>query len=145
MSNLFVWLYERGECWIDLVYDLNIKLRPTSNIIRFRGCSLLNSIIDRYRLSYCYSSSDLVSHAGAIADCLVGELKLAQYFLTILSTSDEYKRRVKLPSMKKKILPGDQQRNCSAVSETKTGRKKQVPDHTQVCALIYDTWAIWGG
>ncbi|KAL8119411.1 hypothetical protein AgCh_016798 [Apium graveolens] len=43
---------------------------------------------------------------GAIADSLVGELKLAQYFLAILSTSEEYKKWVKLPRIKTKILTG---------------------------------------
>lgn len=68
---------------------------------------------------------------GAIADCLVGELKLAEYFLAILSTSDEYKKWVKLPSIKTKILKGDQRGKCSTVCEVKMGPKKQVPDHTQ--------------
>lgn len=77
-----------------------------------------------------------VPDAGAIADCLVGELKLAEYFLAILSTSDEYKKWVKLPSIKTNILKGDQRGKCCTVSEVKMGPKKQVPDHTQVCALI---------
>ncbi|XP_074382439.1 DAR GTPase 2, mitochondrial isoform X2 [Apium graveolens] len=68
---------------------------------------------------------------GAIADSLVGELKLAQYFLAILSTSEEYKKWVKLPRIKTKILTGDQQGNYSTVSEGKMGPKKHVPDHTQ--------------
>lgn len=68
---------------------------------------------------------------GAIADCLVGELELAEYFLAILSTSDEYKKWVKLPSIKTKILKGDLRGKCSTVSEVKMGPKKQVSDHTQ--------------
>lgn len=83
-----------------------------------------------------------VPDTGAIADCLVGELKLAQLFLAILSTSDEYKKWVKLPSIKTKILTGDQRGKCSTVSEVKMGPKKQVPDHTQVCAIIKDTQSI---
>ncbi|KAI8025718.1 hypothetical protein LOK49_LG02G00995 [Camellia lanceoleosa] len=37
-----------------------------------------------------------ISAAGAINDCLIGEAKLAHYFLAVLNLSDEYKQWSKL-------------------------------------------------
>lgn len=73
------------------------------------------------------------SYAGAIADCLVGELELAQYFLAILNLNDEYKKWAKLPAIESKSFLGDQMRECSSGSEIDMRRKKQISsDHTQV-------------
>ncbi|KAK2976745.1 hypothetical protein RJ640_024152 [Escallonia rubra] len=66
---------------------------------------------------------------GVIADSLVGESELAQYFLTILNLSDEYKEWEKLSTSESEGLLLDQKRGGS---ELKGSRKRQNPaDHTQ--------------
>ncbi|XP_060174112.1 DAR GTPase 2, mitochondrial isoform X2 [Lycium barbarum] len=58
---------------------------------------------------------------GAIKDCLVGEVELAEYFLSIFNSCDEYKKWVKLS------LSG-----ADDVSELERRQKRQyLTDHTQ--------------
>nr|XP_009791131.1 PREDICTED: mitochondrial GTPase 1-like isoform X1 [Nicotiana sylvestris] len=59
---------------------------------------------------------------GAIRDCLVGEVELAEYFLSIFNLSDEYKKWAKLS------LSG-----ADDSSELERRQKRQyLTDHTQV-------------
>lgn len=72
-------------------------------------------------------------NVGAIRDCLVGVKELAQYFLAILDSSDEYKKWAKccINENDKSIL--HHKANHSGGSETQIKRKRQYPtDHTQV-------------
>lgn len=73
------------------------------------------------------------STAGAIKDCLVGEKELAQYFLSILNRSDEYKKWEKLSTEENEISTIDQRVGCLGSSELDSRQKRQYPtDHTQV-------------
>lgn len=66
-----------------------------------------------------------ILHAGAIRDCLVGELDLAEYFLSMFNLSDEYKKWAKL------LLSG-----ADDSSELERRQKRQyLTDHTQVSSL----------
>lgn len=63
-----------------------------------------------------------ILNAGAIKDCLVGEVELAEYFLSIFNLSDEYKKWAKLS------LSG-----ADDSSELERRQKRQyLTDHTQV-------------
>ncbi|XP_010662217.1 DAR GTPase 2, mitochondrial isoform X2 [Vitis vinifera] len=69
---------------------------------------------------------------GAIKDCLVGEKELAQYFLSILNRSDEYKKWEKLSAEENEISTIDQRVGCLGSSELDSRQKRQYPtDHTQ--------------
>uniref|UniRef100_A0A2P2KIU4 Mitochondrial ribosome-associated GTPase 1 isoform X1 n=1 Tax=Rhizophora mucronata TaxID=61149 RepID=A0A2P2KIU4_RHIMU len=65
-------------------------------------------------------------------DCLVEKQKLARYFLSILSSSDEYKKWVKLYTYGNSQSFMDQKIEHSSGSEYTTKQKRQnVTDHTQ--------------
>ena len=67
---------------------------------------------------------------------LVGEQELAQYFLTILNLSDEYKNWLKLYHNEDESTSADCKAECSAGSEMDVKRRKQYStDHTQVLVL----------
>ncbi|PHT33103.1 hypothetical protein CQW23_29440 [Capsicum baccatum] len=63
-----------------------------------------------------------ISAAGAIKDCLVGEVELAEYFLSIFNLSDEYKKWVKLS------LSGAD--DCSELERRQ--KRQYLTDHTEV-------------
>ncbi|KAL6320930.1 hypothetical protein AAG906_010739 [Vitis piasezkii] len=68
----------------------------------------------------------------SIKDCLVGEKELAQYFLSILNRSDEYKKWEKLSTEENEISTIDQRVGCLGSSELDSRQKRQYPtDHTQ--------------
>lgn len=62
---------------------------------------------------------------GAIQDCLVGEIELAQYFLAILNLSDEYKKWAKLCAIEKEML-------TAANDGIDSEKTQHLTDHTQV-------------
>lgn len=69
---------------------------------------------------------------GAVHDCLVGEKKLAHYYLSILNLSDEYKKWAKLTINENDSSLVDQVLGCSGGSKVDATRVKQYPtDHTQ--------------
>lgn len=67
----------------------------------------------------------VILNAGAIKDCLVGEVELAEYFLSIFNLSDEYKKWVKLS------LSGAD--DCSELERRQ--KRQYLTDHTQVNRL----------
>ncbi|XP_022864200.1 DAR GTPase 2, mitochondrial isoform X2 [Olea europaea var. sylvestris] len=70
--------------------------------------------------------------AGAIRDCVVGEIELAQYFLSILSLSDEYKKWGKLVVVENGRASINQGASILASSESGKRQDRQYPtDHTQ--------------
>lgn len=72
-------------------------------------------------------------HAGTIQDCFGGEKELAQYFLSILNRSDEYKMWAKLSNCENERSFADHNIECATSSEMGLKRKRQYPiDHTQV-------------
>ncbi|KAL2478270.1 DAR GTPase 2 [Forsythia ovata] len=69
---------------------------------------------------------------GAIRDCVVGEIELAQYFLSILSLSDEYKKWGKLSFVEHGQASTNQGASILASSELGKKQDRQYPtDHTQ--------------
>ncbi|KAK3035473.1 hypothetical protein RJ639_034443 [Escallonia herrerae] len=66
---------------------------------------------------------------GVIADSLVGESELAEYFLTILNLSDEYKDWEKLSTSESEGLLLDQKRGGSELKGS--GKRQNLTDHTQ--------------
>ncbi|KAL2460997.1 DAR GTPase 2 [Abeliophyllum distichum] len=69
---------------------------------------------------------------GAIRDCVVGEIELAQYFLSILSLSDEYKKWGKLLFLEHGQASTNQGASILASSEFGKRQDRQYPtDHTQ--------------
>ncbi|CAA3023642.1 DAR GTPase 2, mitochondrial [Olea europaea subsp. europaea] len=69
---------------------------------------------------------------GAIRDCVVGEIELAQYFLSILSLSDEYKKWGKLVVVENGRASINQGASILASSESGKRQDRQYPtDHTQ--------------
>lgn len=74
---------------------------------------------------------------GTISDCLVGEWELAQYFLSILNSSEEYKKWAELSCTEIAEHPSH--------SDLEMKRKRRYPsDHTQVqcCLAIVFTYSI---
>ncbi|RVW39319.1 DAR GTPase 2, mitochondrial [Vitis vinifera] len=63
---------------------------------------------------------------GAIKDCLVGEKELAQYFLSILNRSDEYKKWEKLSAEENEISTIDQRVGCLGSSELDSRQKGNI-------------------
>ncbi|GAB2297861.1 hypothetical protein Dimus_031947 [Dionaea muscipula] len=69
---------------------------------------------------------------GAVRDCLVGKIELAQYFLAVLNTCTEYKKWKHDCSDKSGSLFPDEQNRCLHSSELAKTCKRQYPsDHTQ--------------
>ncbi|CAK9143388.1 unnamed protein product [Ilex paraguariensis] len=69
---------------------------------------------------------------GVIRDSVVDERQLAEYFLAILSLSDEYKKWAKLSTFENNRLFADYMVESSGSSELDKRRRKQSPkDHTQ--------------
>ncbi|XP_058104249.1 DAR GTPase 2, mitochondrial [Magnolia sinica] len=69
---------------------------------------------------------------GAIEDYLVGEYELAQYFLAILHSSDDYKHWEKLCTTENDRSPIDHTEKLSVSSDSDKRRQKQYStDHTQ--------------
>nr|GMD59450.1 DAR GTPase 2, mitochondrial [Ipomoea batatas] len=64
---------------------------------------------------------------GAIQDCLVGEIELAQYFLAILNRSDEYKKWAKLCAIEKDMVAA----TSDGFDLEKTQKSQHLTDHTQ--------------
>lgn len=72
-------------------------------------------------------------NAGAIRDSFVGEKKLAEYFLAILNSSDEYKKWAKFSTYENDKSNLQHNVEHSAGSELEKKQKRQYPsDHTQV-------------
>ncbi|CAH9112859.1 unnamed protein product [Cuscuta epithymum] len=67
---------------------------------------------------------------GAIQDCLDGEVELAQYFLAILTTSDEFKKWAKLGGIEKDMLVVTATDDELDLEKTQK-MKHRVTDHTQ--------------
>ena len=71
--------------------------------------------------------------AGSIRDCLVGEREIAQYFLALLNSSDEYKKWAKLSMNVNDRIFLDLKVEGLSSSELDKKQKRQYPtDHTQV-------------
>lgn len=73
------------------------------------------------------------SNAGAIANCVAGELELAKYFLAVLNLNNEYKKWGKLPAFE--ISSSSSNRIIDSSSDFKINMKKKnqsSSDHTQV-------------
>nr|GMD62512.1 DAR GTPase 2, mitochondrial [Ipomoea batatas] len=70
---------------------------------------------------------------GAIQDCLVGEIELAQYFLAILNRSDEYKKWAKLCAIEKDMVAA----TSDGFDLEKTQKSQHLTDHTQVYYQFY--------
>ncbi|KAM7267298.1 hypothetical protein ACFE04_009464 [Oxalis oulophora] len=70
---------------------------------------------------------------GALSDSLVGEKELAQYFLSIINSSDEYKKWAKLISSREnKMSLSNCNLGSSSDSTPETQKRKQyATDHTQ--------------
>lgn len=66
-----------------------------------------------------------ILNAGAIRDCLVGEVDLAEYFLSIFNVSNEYKKWANLS------LSGAD--DCSELERKQ--KRQYLTDHTQVSSL----------
>ncbi|XP_072082190.1 DAR GTPase 2, mitochondrial isoform X4 [Arachis hypogaea] len=74
-----------------------------------------------------------ISAAGTIGDCLVSRKEIAEYFLAILNSSEEYKKWVKLSSDNTVGIYHGIPKGCLTFSEFEGKKKKQIPtDHTQV-------------
>lgn len=81
----------------------------------------------------CYAEVFNFPNAGAIKDCFAGEKELANYFLTILNLSDEYKKWAKLSHRKNGIPLVDRKVEYSSGFGMDMKQKRQYPtDHTQV-------------
>ncbi|CAK9150561.1 unnamed protein product, partial [Ilex paraguariensis] len=75
---------------------------------------------------------DALTWLGVIRDSVVDERQLAEYFLAILSLSDEYKKWAKLSTFENNRLFADYMVESSGSSELDKRRRKQSPkDHTQ--------------
>lgn len=72
-------------------------------------------------------------NAGAIRDCLVGEVDLAEYFLSIFNLSDEYKKWAKLS------LSGAD--DCSELERRQ--KRQYLTDHTQVSSLTGNLYNVF--
>ncbi|XP_044488683.1 DAR GTPase 2, mitochondrial isoform X2 [Mangifera indica] len=69
---------------------------------------------------------------GAIRDSFVGEKKLAEYFLAILNSSDEYKKWAKFSTYENDRSVLQHSVGHSASSQLETKKRRQYPtDHTQ--------------
>ncbi|KAL0410849.1 UNVERIFIED_CONTAM: DAR GTPase 2, mitochondrial [Sesamum latifolium] len=84
---------------------------------------------------------------GAIKDSMVGEIQLAEYFLSILSLSDEYKKWGTLPGFETRQLL-----SYEGISNPDKRQKRQYPtDHTQdfivnnVRRSLFDTVSSFTG
>ena len=74
--------------------------------------------------------------AGSIRDCLVGEREIAQYFLAILNSSDEYKKWAKLAMNENDRTFLDLKVEGLSSCELDKKQKRQYPtDHTQVSVI----------
>ncbi|XWS56838.1 hypothetical protein CRYUN_Cryun09bG0119900 [Craigia yunnanensis] len=70
---------------------------------------------------------------GAIRDGLIGPKELAQYFLTILNLSDQYKKWAKFSTNRGKVSFIERKEEPSISSKLEMRQKKQyLMDHTQV-------------
>ncbi|KAK8655010.1 hypothetical protein V6N13_107602 [Hibiscus sabdariffa] len=90
-----------------------------------------------------------VSAAGAIRDGLVEQRELAQYFLTILNLSNQYKKWVKYSTSQSRL---NHKEDTSVNSKLDTRQKRQyLTDHTQdlmvhdVRGAIFDTISSFHG
>ncbi|KAJ7970201.1 DAR GTPase 2, mitochondrial [Quillaja saponaria] len=69
---------------------------------------------------------------GAVEECLVGRKKLAQYFLAILNSNNEYKKWEKLSIKENDGSSIDCKSECLSSLEVDRRQKRQYPaDHTQ--------------
>ncbi|VFQ75843.1 unnamed protein product [Cuscuta campestris] len=87
---------------------------------------------------------------GAIRNCLVGEVELAQYLLGIVNTSDEFKKWAKLVAIEKETVIAAANNGC--FDSKKTQRTRQyLTDHTQdfivnnVRKTLFDAIASFNG
>ncbi|PHT26770.1 DAR GTPase 2, mitochondrial [Capsicum baccatum] len=72
---------------------------------------------------------------GALKDCLVGDVELAEYFLSIFNLSDEYKKWAKLS------LSGAD--DCSELERRQ--KRQYLTDHTQVRRMLYEAVSSFNG
>ncbi|XP_061339029.1 DAR GTPase 2, mitochondrial [Gastrolobium bilobum] len=73
---------------------------------------------------------------GAIGNCLVGREEIAQYFLAILNSSEQYKKWARLSSEDNDIFFLNSTTGCSTSPVLQLKQKKQIPiDHTQDCVV----------
>ncbi|KAK4397123.1 DAR GTPase 2, mitochondrial [Sesamum angolense] len=84
---------------------------------------------------------------GAIKDSVVGEIQLAEYFLSVLSLSNEYKKWGTLPGFETRQLLSNE-----GISNPDNRQKRQYPtDHTQdfivnnVRRTLFDTVSSFSG
>lgn len=84
--------------------------------------------------------------AGIVRDCLVDEKELAQYFLSILNSGDEYKKWAERSSSQTQRSFTDGEAEHASHSDLEMKRKRRyASDHTQVwcCFLIEFTYSSY--
>ncbi|XP_027343032.1 DAR GTPase 2, mitochondrial [Abrus precatorius] len=89
---------------------------------------------------------------GAIGDCFVGRQEIAQYFLAIHNSSEQYKKWEKLSTKDNERFFPNRATECLTNSELHMKQKNQIPaDHTQDCIVqdvrrtLYETISSFEG
>lgn len=125
--------------FMDVSVPHNFQVNQRTKTIFIKGNMLLKLSDNLFLfLTSCFSGSYLHFnlHSGAIGDCLVRRKEVAQHFLAIHNSSEQYKKWAKL-SMKdndRLFLNGTTEQLTSSGLHMK--HKNQIPtDHTQDCVV----------
>lgn len=127
--------------FMDVSVPHNFQVNQRTKTIFIKGNMLLKLSDNLFLfLTSCFSGSYLHFnlHSGAIGDCLVRRKEVAQHFLAIHNSSEQYKKWAKL-SMKdndRLFLNGTTEQLTSSGLHMK--HKNQIPtDHTQVSVIYF--------